>query len=71
MIQRLPLPSEERENPRADLDAALEVSSWWAPGQRRRADVSEDAPTWWHGEEEATQSFLTSMGLTSVDQLRR
>ncbi len=71
MVQRQPLPSDEHDNPRAELDVTLEVSSWWTPGQRRRDAIHEDAPPWWRGEDEATQSFLTGMGLTSVDQLRR
>jgi hypothetical protein len=50
---------------RNQLDAALEVASWpWAgqtpaQAQARPAGV----PSWWHGEEEASQSFLAGLGI--------
>lgn len=57
---------------RADLDARLQVSSWRTPlsralsprTQRRAADAPElTPPPWWQGDEEASQGFLTSMGV--------
>lgn len=33
--------------------------------------VDPDAPSWWRGDEEATDSFLRGMGVQSLDQLRK
>ena len=72
MVARLPWPDEQKNpDPRGDLDRELEVSLWPTPFTRRvyAEDVEPGAPSWWHGEEEATDSVLRGMGLKSVDQL--
>ena len=61
----------QHEAERANLDSALGVSIWPIPGRgtRRRvstpvqSEVPAGAPTWWHGDEEASQSFLREMGV--------
>jgi len=54
------------EQARARLDADLGVSAWALPGRERRQmePVDNSAPWWWHGAEDASQSFLASMGVT-------
>jgi hypothetical protein len=57
------------KHPREALAADLGVSGWWLPGQQpadHRAGVppaQTGAPAWWKGDEEASQSFLTAMGV--------
>lgn len=52
------------ERIRQSFDSKLGVRDWVVPGRERiRADVPDNAPDWWHGEEEASASFLTSMGV--------
>lgn len=67
MIQRLPYPDEkEHSDPRAEMiDDPLRVDDWQMPGQatREQLGLPTDAPTWWRGEEEASQSFLKAMGV--------
>jgi hypothetical protein len=29
----------------------------------RRKDIPENAPAWWHGDEDASQSFFMAMGV--------
>jgi hypothetical protein len=55
--------ADERE--RAQLDAALGVPGWPGPATRPRPaePVEPGAPAWWHGEEEASQSFLAAVGV--------
>ncbi len=68
MLQRLIIhDGQTGEQARARFDADLGVSAWALPGHdRREADPAQDpgAPYWWHGAEDASQSFLTSMGVT-------
>lgn len=58
---------------RDELDASLGgVEEWRVPGdsvrvkqaaqQRQRADIPIGAPSWWRGDEEASQTFLRGMG---------
>lgn len=70
MISRLDIP--ENGNPveiRKRFDNELGVAGWGTPGTPMRADRSEkdDAPLWWTGEEDASQDFLTSMGVVFTD----
>lgn len=54
---------------RAELDDVLDVTAWQVPGTRThtyvraREDVPTGAPAWWHGDEEASQSFMREMGV--------
>ena len=68
MLQRLIVhDGQTEEQARARFDADLGVSAWALPGrERREAEPVQDpgAPWWWHGSEDASQSFLASMGVT-------
>lgn len=64
-VEHLPIPEGKGKDPRKELDTALGVSGWPVPGQVRPARKTgpAGAPSWWHGEEEASQSFLRAMGV--------
>ncbi|MDT0387810.1 hypothetical protein [Streptomyces dubilierae] len=68
MLQRLIVrEGQTEEQARARFDADLGVSAWALPGVERRAaeqEIEPDAPWWWHGAEDASQSFLASMGVS-------
>lgn len=74
MLQRLDY-SEEEGDVRGKLDLALGVASWPAPGRpvvpvERTVEIDGETfnpPAWWRGEEDASQSFLASMGV-SLDE---
>lgn len=67
MLDRLDYDPEDRDGPtkaRRDLDAALEVNTWSVPGVRRRTPTNPTrTPTWWRGDEDASQTFLHAMGV--------
>jgi hypothetical protein len=44
------------------LDARWAVAEWRVPGQVVRPSVV-GAPVWWHGAEDASQSFFQAMGI--------
>lgn len=67
MLQRLIVREGQTEaQARARFDADLGVSAWALPGRERR-DIEPQpdtgAPWWWSGAEDASQSFLASMGV--------
>lgn len=67
MLERL-APTEEHPDPWAEVNRVLEVERWPTPLYRPqpRAPLppeEEWAPEWWAGDEEASQSFLRSMGV--------
>lgn len=63
MIERLPA-DENGKTERPQLDNALGVTGWPTPGGARYVIEREPgAPSWWLGEEEASQSFLASAGV--------
>lgn len=68
MLQRLIVHEGQTEaQARARFDADLGVSAWALPGRERRdIEPVQDAgaPWWWTGAEDASQSFLASMGVT-------
>ena len=67
MLQRLIVrEGQTEEQARARFDANLGVSAWALPGRERRdiEPVQDAAPWWWTGAEDASQSFLASMGVT-------
>ena len=51
---------------RERLDSDLGVRQWRVTPRvaARRVDVEPDAPSWWHGDEEASSSFLAAMGVS-------
>lgn len=65
MMERLKYPDEEHPDPRGEVDGALQVTEWPVPGVPRLNDpnVPEGAPAWWHGDEDASQSFFKAMGI--------
>jgi len=64
MIARL-TPDENYDTTaaRKELDQQLSVLRWKVPGGGRFEDVEieEGAPSWWVGDEEASQSSLAAM----------
>ena len=68
MLQRLIIrEGQTEEQARTRFDADLGVSAWALPGrERREPEPVQDpgAPWWWTSAEEASQSWLTAMGLT-------
>lgn len=68
MLQRLIVrDGQTEEQARARFDADLGVSAWAAPGHARKPvqpKRDDGAPWWWTGAEDASQSFLASMGVT-------
>jgi hypothetical protein len=67
MLQRLIVhDGQSEEHARAKFDADLGVSAWAVPGRERRTPepVDDGAPWWWRGAEDASQSFLASMGVS-------
>jgi len=66
IIDRLPYDHENPARYRQELDRALAVTTWPVPGtaraSRRRREEPR-APAWWEGDEEASQTFLRSMGV--------
>ena len=68
MLQRLIVhDGQTEEQARRKFDADLGVSAWALPGRDRREDEPQQdpgAPWWWQGAEDASQSFLTAMGVT-------
>lgn len=67
MIDRLEYDPDQPERARRELDRALDVDLWRVPGVPLRAprrDVEgRRAPAWWHGDEDASQSFLHAVGV--------
>lgn len=69
MIRALPERTEESDpDYRADLDAELQVAEWRVGRGRyatrwRPADVPDEAPAWWQGEDAASSEFLRGMGV--------
>lgn len=61
MLQRLIVhDGQTEEQARATFDADLGVSAWATPGRQARdvEPVEPGAPWWWHGAEDASQSFM-------------
>jgi len=67
MVQRLTVRDKETpERARKRFDGRLGVRAWTAPGTRPKPVKPRDprAPWWWESAEDASQSFLTAMGVT-------
>jgi len=66
MTQRINVrEGQTAEAARRQFDGQLGVSSWAAPGRPMTEPEPRDAgaPWWWQGAEEASDSFLKSMGV--------
>lgn len=63
----MPPTDDPDKDMRAPLDDDLDVGAWTRPSRlqpvRRGEPVASDAPSWWHGEEDASQMFLSAMGV--------
>ena len=68
MIQRIsPEEDQEYEDVRRELDDVLDVAAWRSSRRARapeRPPVDEGAPSWWHGDEDASVSFLKTVGVS-------
>lgn len=67
MLQRLRVRDRQSpEDARKSLDLRLGVSAWTVPGREplTAEPVDPKAPWWWTGSEDASQSFLRSMGVS-------
>lgn len=62
MLQRIP-EHDGKRNYRAELEQAFGVPLWASPLSRKVPQIPVEGPWWWLGEEEATDSFLSSMGV--------
>jgi hypothetical protein len=56
---------QSAEDARKSLDAVLSVAGWTVPGREPVQVAPRDprAPHWWYGAEDASGSFLKSMGV--------
>lgn len=67
MVQRLDTSGEDRkpEQVRREFDHSLNVSRWVTPITETKPEEPrpDGAPDWWVSDEEASQSFLTNMGV--------
>jgi hypothetical protein len=67
MLRRLEVDQKNPRRPRRELDNQLQVGAWRLPGsayRQRRETVN--APAWWRGDEDASQTFLHAMGVVSL-----
>lgn len=63
-----PLAPEQAQRERDRLDALLQVESWSHLLPRSRpVQRPADGPWWWKGDEDASASFIESMGITFDD----
>lgn len=72
MLSRLKYDEKNPEQPRRLLDQELGVSGWRTignaqPVRKQQRDVPDNAPAWWQGDEEASQSFMQSMRVVVTD----
>jgi hypothetical protein len=67
MTRRLEYDEKNPRRPRRELDQQLQVKNWRLPGgaYRQRRETS-NAPAWWRGDEDASQTFLHAMGVVSL-----
>lgn len=67
MTRRLKYDEKNPERYRRDLDTSLQVGAWQLPGGAyRQRQVTSGAPSWWRGDEDASQTFLHAMGVVSL-----
>jgi len=68
MLQRLNYDDEDNTNPRVDLDNSFHITEWYVPGLNKYREIVpavEGVPDWWHGEEDASASFLRAMNVNT------
>lgn len=67
MLQRVHVrEGQSAEDARKALDSMLAVGAWTVPGREPRVVKPRDpkAPWWWTDAEDASDSFLKTMGVT-------
>jgi len=66
MLARLDYDQENRkpEEIRRELDQELEVDLWQAPVTTVTTVRDDGTPSWWVSDEEASQGFLASVGVS-------
>lgn len=67
MVRNLERDEGDPAGPRRRLDQVLDVARWTVPGggktfRQRLREQEPGAPDWWYGDEDASQTFLASMG---------
>ncbi len=67
MIKRLPPWEEGKPDPRKELDSKLGIINWQNPWEVKskvtKKALPSNAPSWWGGDLEASQSFIAAMGV--------
>lgn len=68
MVRNLRGDENDPGGPRRNLDRTLGVASWSVPGKgltarQKLREEDPGAPDWWYGDEDASQAFLTEMGV--------
>lgn len=67
MTLRLEVDQKNPLRPRRELDNQLKVKDWKLPGGAyRQRERASNAPHWWRGDEDASQTFLHAMGVVSL-----
>jgi len=61
MLQRLDY--DEKRNIRGEFEHALGVRYWVTPFDQDVVRIPIEGPWWWRGDEEASGTFLSSMGV--------
>lgn len=67
MTRRLETDQKNPNRSRRELDQKLRVNTWRLPGGAyRRRQIVPNAPVWWKGDEDASQTFLHAMGVVNA-----
>jgi hypothetical protein len=64
---------DELERSRKLLDQQLVIQDWRIPGVgkvKRAKSIPDNAPSWWRGDEDASQTFMHSMGIVTMNRGR-
>lgn len=63
-LDRVKVDEEGRRDYRAEFIHALGVASWTSPlSELVVKPTVDEGPAWWHGDEDASQSFMAAMGV--------
>jgi len=66
-LERLRYDEKNPDKPRTDFNRTMMVDDWQLPGGDYVPAKNESgAPSWWYGDEDASQSFLQSVGVMNV-----
>lgn len=71
IVDQLPTQDEEgnKRDYRGEFDDLLKIHTWPVPRtqhgtKRYQEKATSTAPSWWQGDEEASQSFMMAMGVS-------